>query len=346
MKQITIILKQFKFVRTRTLYMVSAVLLLFSAVGAVFVSAPVHANPTFTEYSLPTPISQPHDLTLGPDGKIWYTTYSSSVHHVGNLDMSGNFTEYSTGTARLTGVTTGPDSNLWFSEGAAHKLAYMAPSGGPIHTQTLGSGNDPVALVTGPDGNLWYTASDNTINKRDSSGTITQYSSSIFGYGTLADDITVGPDGALWFTLEGPTTSNYIGRITTSGVITSYQLLSEARPAGIVSGPDGALWFTERGNGGKIGRITTSGSLTEYDIPTSNAEPWNLTVGSDGALWFVENSVSANKIGRITTSGVFSEYTIPTASSEPYDIVAGPDNAVWFTEGGTNKIGRLTTPLQ
>ncbi len=63
--------------------------------------------------------------------------------------------------------------------------------------------------------------------------------------------ITTGPDGALWFTEQ---MSSKIGRITTSGSITSYPVPSAgSQPWGITTGPDGALWFTES-NGGNIGR--------------------------------------------------------------------------------------------
>ena len=48
-----------------------------------------------------------------------------------------------------------------------------------------------------------------------------------------------------------------IGKITTSGSITEYELPANSKPAGITAGPDGNLWFTDRGTS-KVGRITTS----------------------------------------------------------------------------------------
>src|SRR5438876_4943936 len=55
--------------------------------------------------------------------------------------------------------------------------------------------------------------------------------------------ITAGPDGALWFTERS---SNRIGRITTTGVITEYTIpTANSGPQAITVGPDGALWFTE-----------------------------------------------------------------------------------------------------
>jgi len=115
--------------------------------------------------------------------------------------------------------------------------------------------------------------------------------------------ITNGPDGALWFTeYEG----NSIGRITTSGAITTFPIPTEdSGPAGITTGPDGDLWFTEF-NADQIGRISTSGVVTEYAVPTANSAPDGIAAGPDGALWFTE--LNGGKIGRITTDGLIAEY--------------------------------------
>jgi peptidoglycan hydrolase-like protein with peptidoglycan-binding domain len=144
--------------------------------------------------------------------------------------------------------------------------------------------------------------------------------------------------------------SDRVGRITTTGAITEYVLgpgLSVG-PAGIVAGPDGALWFTESFSN-KIGRITTAGTgcsvaspcIAEYSVRTSNSSPEKITPGPDGALWFTE--YSGNKIGRITTAGVVTnEYPVLTPNAQPWGITAGPDGAVWFSEYIGN-IGRIAT---
>ena len=64
--------------------------------------------------------------------------------------------------------------------------------------------------------------------------------------------ITAGPDGAMWFTNQG---TNSIGRITTTGQITTFTGTGISRPDGITAGPDGNLWFTNYGNN-SITRMT------------------------------------------------------------------------------------------
>jgi streptogramin lyase len=160
------------------------------------------------------------------------------------------------------------------------------------------------------------------------------------------EHITAGPDGALWFTNEF---GNSIGRITTSGQVTSFTGTDIDVPDGIAAGPDGALWFANGGLGspGSIGRITTSGQVTNF-TDSSIDNPVNITAGPDGALWFTDGG--SNSIGRITTSGQVIDFT-GTGIDNPEDITAGPEGALWFTNYGDGSsdlgsIGRITTSGQ
>ena len=169
---------------------------------------------------------------------------------------------------------------------------------------------------------------------------ITEYPLSTPG---IPNGIAAGPDGALWFTdfgTNGSGANGKIGRITTTGVITEYPLLtSNGGPQEITAGPDGALWFGEI-IARKVGRITTAGLMTEFPTPAPFfGNPFGIATGPDGALWFCEFSVRT--VGRITTSGVITEYTLPTPGG-PFGITPGPDGALWFTEA-IGKIGRITT---
>ena len=147
--------------------------------------------------------------------------------------------------------------------------------------------------------------------------------------------ITTGPDGALWFTENA---GNKIGRMTTNGMFTEYEVPTPSSGVDSISmGPDGALWFTEFGpDANKIGRITSLGVITEYSVPSSGAGPLHITSGADGALWFTE--FLANKIGMLATTGAFTEYALPGSDRGPAGITNGPDHTVWFTEYYSNDI--------
>jgi hypothetical protein len=121
-----------------------------------------------------------------------------------------------------------------------------------------------------------------------------------------AGGITAGPDNSLWFTGGGGPIGEFIGQITTAGVITDYPLPSMIYSLGITAGSDGSLWFT-------------------------------------GGAGQVVNGKAPGLIGRITSAGVVTGYPVPIANSSPQGIAAGSGGTIWFTDPGTNAIGTLAT---
>jgi len=266
----------------------------------------------------------------------------------------------------------------------------------------------PGAMTLGSDGALWFVeggcptyycapmpSSFGKIGRITTDGVITEY---VFSdptpEGITTGGITAGPDGALWFTVNGlcslygggtcpisdgtcyqptPAACAYIGRITTSGVVTdlypvAYEQSADLIAGGITAGPDGALWFgtilpqPDVPGPSSIGRITTAGGITTYQFPEIDYEyaPVTITSGPDGALWFTTfNSFrpwdEPGQIDRITTTGVATtQYSFPAGGNagSPVNwggITTGPDGALWFTEnacstsGECGQIGRLTT---
>ena len=77
--------------------------------------------------------------------------------------------------------------------------------------------------------------------------------------------------------------TNYVGRVTPTGVVTEFAIPTLGRNAQwITSGPDGNLWFTEE-NGDMPGRVTPAGVITEFALP-ANTAPLGIVSGPDGNL--------------------------------------------------------------
>ncbi len=150
-----------------------------------------------------------------------------------------------------SGIVTGPDGNLWFTESSANKIGQITPAG--VYTgfpvPVLGfQGSHPQGITVGPDHALWFTDTfSNQIGRITLSGSVTTFA--------LPSPQNAGPP------------QNF--------------------PTGITAGPDGNLWFTEE-TVGQIGRITPAGIITEYPIPTPNSAPEVITKGPGGTVWFVE----------------------------------------------------------
>ncbi|HZL07702.1 MAG TPA: Ig-like domain-containing protein [Candidatus Dormibacteraeota bacterium] len=290
---------------------------------------------------------------------------------------TGTMIEYPLSTPALpSGLTNGPDGNLWFSLEQNSSVGRITPTG-VITLFLVPTPGNLGGINPGPDGNIWFTEyNGNKIGRITTSGSVTEFplktpsaglggivagsDGNLWFAETLANKIgkitpsgviteypiptasafphglNPGPDGNIWF---NELNGNKIGKITPSGVFTEYKILTpSAKPDVIIAGPDGNMWFTE--DVGKIARITTSGVITEFPLVNSSAWPVGITTGPDGNLWFTEKT--ANKIGRITPSGVITEFPVLTASSQPDKIVSGPDGNLWFTEHNGDKIGRIT----
>jgi streptogramin lyase len=201
-------------------------------------------------------MGSPQGITVGPDGALWYTKPNAN-NIIGRITTAGIVTEFMTPTAAAepVGITAGSDGALWFTEYAANKIGRITIAGAITEFSIATANNSaPYAITSGPDGALWYTgARDNTIGRVTTTGAF-----QIFNIPSVAasvpgpQGITVGPDGAIWFT-----TNQYVGRITTDGVITAeYQVpTANNQLLGITTGPDGNLWFTEYA-ANKIGRLS------------------------------------------------------------------------------------------
>ncbi len=335
--------------------------------------APTATSGGFTEYAMTNPNAEPDVITSGPDGALWFTTGNIAAggagctgdNAIGRITTAGNITEFTAGIspcAVATGIVTGPDNNLWFTEFNANRIANITVTGTVHEFAPICSPCDPadptnLSIITTASSKLWFAAYHSNMPNNGQIGVVTsaatgastQYSGAFAPFG-----IAAGSDGALWFT-EVPLSGvgSDIGRIPASGSPvthygTSNGMSAGAQPQNITAGPDGNLWFTDC-NGGvdRIGRITTGGVITEFSAGITAAScPFGITTGPDGNIWFTE--ASTNALGRIivagATAGTVTEYPVPTPASGPTYIVTGPDHNLWFTEFNVGKIGRFVLP--
>jgi streptogramin lyase len=240
-------------------------------------------------------------------------------------------------------ITTGPDGNLWFTEGDGSTrgaIGRITPLGVVTEfTDGITYPGAPNGIALGPDGNLWFgeAYSGNRLGKITPDGVVTEFSNNI---STSPQFMAAGSDGNMWFTEF----ATIIGRVTPAGVVTEFTngISPNVFLDGITAGPDGNIWFTEGGAIARIGRITPAGVVTEFSVGiTPDSNPIDITTGPDGNLWFTE--YNGNRIGRITPAGIVTEFSAGiTLNSQPGDITAGPDGNLWFTELNALRVARIT----
>ncbi len=315
---------------------------------------------TFTEYNLPGAQSAPGDITVGPDGAVWFTVNTG----IDRLTGGGTITSFPVPSnvivpaAPAPGVYPGIASAsgaLWYGmsgifpddpSNADQHLIRQPISGAPTVGPLLAVDAVFQHLRAAPDGvTLWAGAISGDFG-------IVQHCSPVgcgetdLGAELFPGDVAVASDGDAYVTVMGliPHDSLVLAISPSAGVLHQFTLPDGTNPMGITFGPDGALWITLEGSN-SIGRLTTSGAFTQFPLPTPNANPFEIIKGTDGALWFTENA--GNKIGRITTSGAITEYTVPTPNAHPSGITTCPqqcENAherIWFTETQAGKVGEF-----
>jgi len=257
------------------------------------------------------------------------------------------------------GITSGPEGNLWFTEGGLNAIGRITPNGQITEFQLPRAHCWPRRITLGPDGNIWFTESPhryfpNTMGEGEGgpaigritpSGQITEFP---LPEGYEAAGITAGPDGNLWFTEEN---AGAVGRITPGGQIREFLVPQISTPtglkppgitSGITSGPGHGLWFTAEH---MIGRITPSGNISRYNLPKDLARPVSITA-ANGYLWFTADG----RVCRMTLKGHIQRFTPQLGRPgvlETADITAGSDGNVWFMEDtypfeSNDAVGRIT----
>jgi streptogramin lyase len=316
--------------------------------------------------------SAAYAITAGPDGNVWYTTRScslcsASTNSIVKMTTSGVQTAFIGGiTPKLaangvfSGITTGPDGNLWFTDNHNDTIGRITPAG-VVSTYSTGGLYAPNRIVAGPpgDGGLWFTVTSiNAIGHVTTGGIVTGWA---LGTGTIYDGILLGKDGHLYVVDRD---KNAIGQVTiAAGTVIGYSEVSiPVNPfdgaantllAGLAQTSDGQLWFTNRNcEPSTLGSIAinatfTSSKVNQFSPLKGCSGPHYMAVTPDGAAIFesmsqypvIEEAIP-NAVGAAPTLAdyAFQALTPNTVFQATWDITIGPDGNVWSTID-TNDIG-------
>jgi virginiamycin B lyase len=270
------------------------------------------------------------DITAGPDGALWFV---ENDYEIDRITTTGTVSHFAAPQTRIPfAITTGSDGALWFTDGdaGATDVGRITTSG----TASICTGaSGGISITSGSDGNLWIGSSfPAQIVRVTPTCVVTAFPDAA---AANIQHITSGPDGAIWFTSEG-STDGVIGRVSTSGSVSTYTLPGMPYPNGIVAGPDGYLWFAE-GSSFEVGRISTAGAVTMFQRPNGLVgAQGDIVVGPDGAMWF-DNA--GGGVGRISETG---QYTIYQLGVTPFRLTLGSDNALWGLDFSNGNIARVS----
>lgn len=280
-----------------------------------------------TEYQLPRPTIEPHDVIIGQDGMAWYTNFGEEF--IGKLDpKTGKHTEYALPVLKpdfpqgSLDIEQAKDGMFYIGMMYQAAVGQLDPKTGKVKVYALPKEwNDNVAqlnMVTmrfDVDGKMWV----------DNAGRQDEYRLDLkSGKYEHIDPLTALPGGKhghsiydnaadshdnLYFT---DFQANYILRVDAkTGEVSHFQAptpLSRNRRARMDS--QDRLWFAEyRGN--KIGMFDTkTQKFTEWEMPTPWTGPYFVDWDKQGTLW--TGGMTTDRIVKLDPkTGETVEYQLP-----------------------------------
>ncbi|MBI3939679.1 MAG: carboxypeptidase regulatory-like domain-containing protein [Acidobacteria bacterium] len=272
-----------------------------------------------TEYDLPRPDGEPHDVMTDSTGMVWYSDFKKDI--MGRLDpKTAETVEYPTPTPKpsnaqgINDVELDKDENIWlgtmrqgsfvrFDRKTEKFQLWRLPKEVDNDRSQLAMVNPRQSHV---DGKVW----SNNVGRRGiqrldvSSGQID----------------TVNPYEELY---------QRVGKTVTHSVY------------GIAVDSKNNLYFMDHGGEEYIGRVDAKTlKVTLWPTPTPHSAPRRGQMDSQDRLWFAEDH--ANKIAMFDPrTEKIQEWTLPTPWTNPYDVMLDKNGEAWTGGMSTDRVVRL-----
>jgi len=256
-----------------------------------------------------SPIPSPNDIVAGPDGNMWFSSFSPEM---GYITPQGAIRVFNIGNAS-SGIALGPDDNIWFAMPAAipPSVGKITPSGAVTTYQT---GGVPFDFITpGPEGsNRMYLASGATgdLGIVQMNGTYTAIAGPPGSRGS--NDIQLIND-QVWFIAEEVGTTKLTRLLNDSGFA---QIENPALPdpAAIGVGLDGTMWVVDPSP--TVAHVTTGGAVVSAYNP--GGLPRSSLQAQDGNVWVtVGDGVTRILTGVVPTSSAAPVVQYPSLGVQP-----------------------------
>jgi virginiamycin B lyase len=245
------------------------------------------------------PLSNPYEITLGPDGNLWYTIFE----HVGRMTPTGHQTLFPAGD--MHGISVGADGNLWAADRLGEAIDRVTPTG-QMTTFSLKSGSqpvEPVGLALGADRCVYFTDIwSGGIGKITVKGAVSTFALPPY---THAVQLALGPDGKIWAMdwVGMNTLQPHILSLAPDGRTRVFALPANTILAGtIVSGPRARMWFGDSAYG--LRWIDMTGKVGGIRIPAlgnpNTAGILSVGRGAGDALWVTTFQPSGYVLYRVT----------------------------------------------
>ncbi len=256
-----------------------------------------------TEYDLPEPTIQPHDVMADADGVVWHSDFSGQI--LGRLD----------------------------TKTLQHK-SYAVP------LQRQGWPTGALDIEQDPQGNIWmalmFQSGAAKFDRATEKFSMVQLPADMIK--ADSQQAFVGPqnmnvDNKLW--MQDPGRRGIYRMDMGSGKTELFEPFAKTpgSPYSIFSDKQNNLWFLDFGgeNIVKIDARTTE--ISKFPTPTKRSRPRRGRIDADGKIWFGE--FGAERVGMFDTkTEKFQEWEVPGKFFAPYDASLDKKGYLWT--GGMN----------
>ena len=292
-----------------------------------------------TEYTLPRVISQPHDVILDLDGKVWYTDFGQQF--IGRLDpTSGAVKEFPLPVLKPAApigeldIESAPDGSLWVGMHYQGALLRVDPKSEKFRVYPLSSTlqvpNIQTSMVAPKhamvDGRVWTSYSAKAVARLDlKSGKFE----------------TIYPFGAVTASAITPVEAPSAKFVLAEGAGPKPENVAHVM-YGLATDRHNNL-FTLDFVGQSVFKIDAkTNAVTEYPTSTLYSRPRRGHMDSQDRLWFAE--FNANRIGMLDTkTGKMKEWVLPTEWTAPYDVEIDRNGDAWTAGETTDRVVRVNT---
>lgn len=263
---------------------------------------------TITEYPLPNKDELPHDVVIGPDGRIWITGFWHN--EVLAMDpKTGVMETYpvttnSTPAAQVRALEFDRKGRLWIVLGGTKSVVRLDTKTGKFHTYPVGMyAHD---LVIDSRGNIW-------INDYFSNpGRIARLSATT-------------------------------GKVTYFRLPSSNMTASEGLPLpyGLAIDAKDRLWSTQLAGNTLVRFDTRTMRAKLYRMPEPDSGPRRNAIGIDGSVWIPE--FNDGYLARFDpNTETFKRYNLGDSALGAYEVAVDPrTGAVWITGSLTSSLLRF-----
>jgi len=267
-----------------------------------------------TEYDLPRPTIEPHDVIIDKDGIAWYSNFGEQTF--GKLDpKTGQHSEYPVPELKkgwptgMLGLRADKDGNMWLGMMYQGAIAKFDPKLEKFQIWSLPpETNKDMAQVN------------------------------------MVRPESVHVDGKVWSQNNGFAAVHRLdlatGIIETIAPFKASTVGENHNVYDIIPDSQNNVSFTDFAQE-HIGRIDgKSGKVTLYTLPTAKSAPRRGMMDAHDRLWFGE--YRGNKVAMFDTKAEkFQEWEMPTPWSAPYDVAVDKNGEAWTGSMMTDRVSRL-----